>query len=85
METEKGRARVRAGGRSEKVRQSVGEATLGYLAEGHLTFSIVDVAARAGVGRRTVYRWWPTRHDLPVGPADPWAAGAGRRSLRLVG
>lgn len=66
MDTENGRVRVRAGGRSEKVRQAVGEATLGFLAEGRLTFSIVDVAARAGVGRRTVYRWWPTRHDLLV-------------------
>lgn len=66
MDTTNGRVRVRAGGRSEKVRQAVGEATLGFLEEGRLTFSVVDVAARAGVGRRTVYRWWPTRHDLLV-------------------
>ena len=66
MDTETGRVRVRAGGRSEKVRQAVGEATLGFLAEGKLTFTVVDVAARAGVGRRTVYRWWPTRDDLLI-------------------
>lgn len=44
----------------------MGEATLGFLAEGRLTFTVVEVAARAGVGRRTVYRWWPTRDDLLV-------------------
>jgi AcrR family transcriptional regulator len=34
-------------------------ATSGYAA---LTFS--DVAARAGVGRQLLYRWWPTKQDL---------------------
>ena len=58
--------RVRSGGRSEAVRAAVGEATLSFLAEGELGFTVVDVAARAGVGRRTVYRWWPTRDDLLV-------------------
>ncbi|MEE2031981.1 TetR/AcrR family transcriptional regulator [Rhodococcus chondri] len=58
------RTRTRAGGRSEQVRRAVGEATLALLAEGKLDFTMVDVAARAGVGRRTVYRWWPTQDDL---------------------
>lgn len=60
------RVRVRSGGRSEKVRAAVGQATLSFLAEGEVAFTVVDVAARAGVGRRTVYRWWPTRDDLLV-------------------
>lgn len=42
----------------------MGRATLAFLAEGRVAFTVVDVAARAGVGRRTVYRWWPTRDDL---------------------
>ncbi|WP_314035027.1 TetR/AcrR family transcriptional regulator C-terminal ligand-binding domain-containing protein [Dietzia sp. CH92] len=66
MENTTGRVRVRAGGRSEKVRVAVGEATLAFLAEGQPDFTVVEVAARAGVGRRTVYRWWPTRDDLLV-------------------
>ena len=66
MDTAAERVRVRAGGRSEKVRQAVGEATLAFLAEGQLAFTVVEVAARAGVGRRTVYRWWPTRDDLLI-------------------
>lgn len=64
MDAASERVRIRAGGRSEKVRQAVGEAALAFLAEGQLAFTVVDVAARAGVGRRTVYRWWPTREDL---------------------
>ncbi len=58
--------RVRSGGRSEKVRRAVGEACLGFLAEGRLDFTTVEVAARAGVSRKTIYRWWPTHNDLLV-------------------
>lgn len=58
--------RVRTGGRSEKVRAAVGEACLGFLAEGRLDFTTAEVAARAGVSRKTIYRWWPTHNDLLV-------------------
>lgn len=66
MDAASDRVRVRAGGRSEKIRSAVGQATLAFLAEGQLAFTVVEVAARAGVGRRTVYRWWPTRDDLLI-------------------
>ena len=26
--------------------------------------TVTDIADRAGVGRQTIYRWWPTRSDL---------------------
>ncbi|SUE16103.1 TetR family transcriptional regulator [Rhodococcus gordoniae] len=58
--------RIRTGGRSEKVRIAVGEACLAFLAEGRLDFTTVEVAARAGVSRKTIYRWWPTHNDLLV-------------------
>jgi AcrR family transcriptional regulator len=58
--------RVRTGGRSEKVRVAVGEACLRFLAEGRFDFTTVEVAARAGVSRKTIYRWWPTHNDLLV-------------------
>ncbi|PVX59599.1 TetR/AcrR family transcriptional regulator [Rhodococcus globerulus] len=66
MDAAADRVRTRSGGRSEQVRRAVGEATLAFLAEGQFNFTMVDVAARAGVGRRTVYRWWPSRDDLLV-------------------
>lgn len=56
--------RVRAGGRSERVRRQVGEACLSFLAEGRTDFGPADVAARSGVSRATVYRWWPAKTDL---------------------
>lgn len=58
--------RVRSGGRSEKVRVAVGEACLAFLAEGRLDFTTVEVATRAGVSRKTIYRWWPTHNDLLI-------------------
>ena len=65
-ETPTARVRQRAGGRSERVRRAVGEACLAFLAEGHINFTTVEVAERAGVSRRTIYRWWPTHDDLLI-------------------
>ena len=56
--------RVRAGGRSERIRQRVGRACLELLAEGVVELSPADVAQRAGVSRATIYRWWPTPSAL---------------------
>jgi len=58
--------RVRAGGRSEKIRLAVGEACLEFLKEGRVDFTNVEVAERAGISRKTLYRWWPTHNDLLV-------------------
>ena len=56
--------RVRSGGRSEVVRTTVATTALAMLREGNSTFSVADVAQRAGIHRSTVYRWWPTRVAL---------------------
>lgn len=60
--------RQRSGGRSEQVRLAVGRAVLELLAEQRIAFTTVEVAERAGVNRRTIYRWWPT-HDLLLAEA----------------
>ncbi|QCI67345.1 TetR/AcrR family transcriptional regulator [Phreatobacter stygius] len=40
-------------------------AARGLLAEkGYAGFSIDEVARRAGAGKPTIYRWWPTKADL---------------------
>lgn len=46
------------------MRRQVGEACLELLAEGSIELAPADVAARSGVSRATVYRWWPTKPDL---------------------
>ncbi|WP_370499747.1 TetR/AcrR family transcriptional regulator [Mycolicibacterium sp. jd] len=51
--------------RSEKSRTAIVEATRKLLMErGFDKLTIEAVAARAGVGKQTIYRWWPSRHAL---------------------
>jgi AcrR family transcriptional regulator len=51
--------------RSEKSRTAIVGATRDLLLErGFDKLSIEAVAARAGVGKQTIYRWWPSRHAL---------------------
>jgi AcrR family transcriptional regulator len=51
--------------RSEKSRTAIVTATRELLLErGFDGLSIEAVAARAGVGKQTIYRWWPSRNQL---------------------
>ncbi|WP_245555884.1 TetR/AcrR family transcriptional regulator [Nocardia cerradoensis] len=48
--------------RSEKSRQAILTATRDLLSEvGYRKVSIEAIAARAGVGKQTIYRWWPSK------------------------
>jgi len=42
----------------------VARACLDLLVEGDLDLAPAVVAARSGISRKTLYRWWPTRADL---------------------
>lgn len=51
--------------RSEKSRIAIVSATRSLLMErGFDKLTIEAVAAHAGVGKQTIYRWWPSRHAL---------------------
>jgi AcrR family transcriptional regulator len=51
--------------RSERARTAIVTATRELLLErGFDGLTIEAVAARAGVGKQTIYRWWPTRPAL---------------------
>jgi AcrR family transcriptional regulator len=53
--------------RSETSRQAILDAAFTLLAErGYAGFAIEPVAAAAGVGKTTVYRWWESKAALAV-------------------
>ena len=51
--------------RNPETETAIIEAARQLLAErGYAGFSIEEAARRAGAGKATVYRWWPTKADL---------------------
>lgn len=53
--------------RSSRSHQAILAATTQLLAEvGYTALTIEGVAARAGVGKATVYRWWPSKAALVI-------------------
>jgi AcrR family transcriptional regulator len=58
-------AAVPARRRSERAHAAIVQATQELLVErGYRELTIEGVAARAGVGKQTIYRWWPSRSAL---------------------
>ena len=67
----------RGGLGAKQARQSILQSTLQLLAEkGFSELTIEAVAARANVGKATVYRWWPDKGALI---ADAFASSATRK------
>ncbi|MGA7834743.1 MAG: TetR/AcrR family transcriptional regulator [Acidimicrobiales bacterium] len=53
--------------RSEKTRLAILEAAADLLEEGGLSeLSIEAIAARAGVSKVTIYKWWPSRGSVAI-------------------
>ena len=59
-------ARTRSGPvRSEAARRSILDAAAQIFSErGYDHLTIEGVASRAGVGKQTIYRWWPSKSDI---------------------
>jgi AcrR family transcriptional regulator len=57
--------------RSERARQAIHAATAEMLAStSYDAITIEKIAAQAGVGKQTIYRWWPSKAAIIV---DVWA------------
>ncbi len=53
--------------RSEKSREAILDAAFRLLIDrGYLGFTVEGVAAAAGAGKTTLYRWWKTKAELAV-------------------
>jgi AcrR family transcriptional regulator len=51
--------------RSEATRRAILAAAIDELTErGYSQLSIEGIAARAGAGKQTIYRWWPSKADV---------------------
>jgi AcrR family transcriptional regulator len=68
--------------RSERSRRAIVSAAVDLVHEiGYRKLTIEAIAARAGVGKQTIYRWWPSRGALLV---DAMVAGRGRVEIGVV-
>jgi len=79
--------------RSERSHRAILAATQQLLVErGYPGVSIEGIAARAGVGKQTIYRWWPSKAALVLeaylagedAVSHPDAAGSTRENVRAL-
>ncbi|MFF4717279.1 TetR/AcrR family transcriptional regulator [Streptomyces eurythermus] len=74
--------------RSERSRRAIHAAALALVAEaGYPKTTVEGIAARAGVGKQTIYRWWSSKADVLLEAfldlADRTARAAGNETAAI--
>ncbi|MDJ0466499.1 TetR/AcrR family transcriptional regulator [Streptomyces sp. H27-C3] len=74
--------------RSERSRRAIYDAALSLVGEvGYGSATIEGIAARAGVGKQTIYRWWPSKAavllEAFIDLGDRAAAAAGEGAYEI--
>lgn len=69
--------------RDENSRRAILEATQQLVLEkGYAAVTTAEVAARAGAGKQTIYRWWPGKGALVLDAFAQWVQHAPRDTRR---
>ncbi|WP_225805108.1 TetR/AcrR family transcriptional regulator [Streptomyces sp. NK15101] len=77
-ETRPARTAPDASRRSERSRRAIFDAALALVTEtGYAKTTVEGIAARAGVGKQTIYRWWPSKAAVLLDAYLDLAARAG--------
>ncbi|MFF5896248.1 TetR/AcrR family transcriptional regulator [Streptomyces argenteolus] len=69
--------------RSDRSRRAIHDAALALVGEvGYARTTIEGIAARAGVGKQTIYRWWPSKAAVLM---DAFLETAARQAAEAAG
>ncbi|MEW6641345.1 MAG: TetR/AcrR family transcriptional regulator [Pseudomonadota bacterium] len=74
MDSSDGKGRGRP--RSDAARRAILDAAYDLVVmHGYAEVTMDAIAAQAGAGKQTIYRWWPGKADLVLDALEDWAEG----------
>jgi len=79
------RDKLRGRPRDETARRALLDAAYELVVErGYAAVSMDAIAAKAGSGKQTIYRWWPGKADLVLDALEDWAETEITKMLEML-